>query len=66
MSDPLKPSPALLVKLGSIMVHAEESTGRRGHPADAYALRSLLDDTEVKEWRRQMDELGLLPVMRDG
>lgn len=55
---------SLLVKLGSIMVHADEATGANAHHFDAATIRALLEDPEVKEWRAQMEAAALLPVMR--
>jgi len=64
MSDPLKPSVALLVKLGSIAVHVEEMMSPKGHQFDRVALQTLLNDAEVVEWRKAMDKMAMLPVMR--
>lgn len=61
---PLEPGAALLVKLGSIMVHAEEMTQPGAHAFDVEALRGLLNDPEVIAWREEMDALALLPVKR--
>lgn len=66
MADPLTPSPQLLTKLGSIMVHVEELLSPHGHHFDRVALDDLLKDPQVKEWRRQMDSMALLPVKRNG
>ena len=63
MNDPLKPSPALLCKLGSILVHAEELISPTGHPFDAEAMRTTWD-FDVCEWMKQMDKMGMLPVKR--
>lgn len=63
MSDPLKPSPTLLCKLGSIMVHAEELTSTKGHIFDREAFLSAWD-AEVVEWMEQMRQMGFLPVKR--
>ena len=62
MIDPLKPSIQLLVKLGSIVVHADELTSKGGHPMDAIAIRSGMDDLDVREWIDRMGEL--LPLKR--
>jgi hypothetical protein len=61
---PLEPAATLLVKLGSIAVHAEEMIEPRGHPLDLEALRALLADPEVIEWRLGMDKMAFLSVMR--
>jgi hypothetical protein len=63
MSDPLKPSPTLLCKLGSILVHAEELTSPSGHIFDHEALKSAWDE-EVNQWMEQMGKSGFLPVRR--
>jgi len=54
MSDPLKPSVALLSKIGSIVVHAEEFMSPGGHPFDLDAMRTLYGDPEVQEWIEKM------------
>ncbi len=61
---PLKPSAQLLIKLGSIVVHVDEMISAKGHPYDALALTSLLQDPQVKEWINQMDALALVPKKR--
>lgn len=59
------PSPALLSKLGSIAVHADEgSDPLSGHSLDVYAIRGLLKDPEVQEWLGGMRALALLPLKR--
>jgi hypothetical protein len=65
MSDPLKPGPRLLVKLGSIAVHVEELLSPAGHGFDKIALQVLLNDPEVTEWRAAMDKMAMLPLMRN-
>ena len=42
--DPLQPSAALLIKLGSIIVHLEEMHSSKGHHYDKYALQTLTND----------------------
>lgn len=64
--DPLKPDAALLVKLGSIAVHADELTGVDGHTFDREAIRSLVTDPDVVTWVKAMDAMALLPVKRNG
>lgn len=64
MSDVLNPSAGVLVKLGSIMVHAEEILSPGAHEFDLAALRQLLADPEVVAWRTEADRLALLPVKR--
>ena len=60
----LNPSPALLCKLGSILVHVEEMQSSDGHAFDKLALGQLLADDEVAEWREVMDNMGMLPKKR--
>jgi hypothetical protein len=61
-SDPLKPQLALLVKLGSIVVHAQEFIDT-DNEFDRIAMIPILDDPEVKRW---IDNMGVyLPLMRD-
>lgn len=62
--NPLTPEASLLVKLGSIAVHAEEMLSPDGHPLDKHALQCLLRDAEVVQWREKMNLMGLLPVKR--
>ncbi len=62
--DPLKPTTTLLIKLGSIVVHFEEMTLRKGHAFDKHALDSLLADPEVKEWFAAMNKMAFLPLKR--
>ena len=52
--DPLKPSIALLCKLGSIAVHVDEYLSDDGREIDWSVLQSLIDDPEVKQWTRDM------------
>lgn len=65
LTDPLKPEASLLVKLGSIAVHADEGLGSHGHQFDLNALSTLLSDPEVIDWLDAMGTLALLPVKRD-
>ncbi len=64
MTDPLKPSPKLLVKLGSAIVHLDELISPGGHPFDVEASKTILGDPEVKAWLKDMDALGFLPKKR--
>lgn len=57
-----RPTLGLLVKLGSIAVHAEEMFSPDGRGFDEIALKSVLADPEVKEWIVEMGEL--LPLKR--
>jgi hypothetical protein len=54
----------LAVKLGSLLVHAEEATEDGAHAFDLHAMRALISDPEVQAWREEMDKLALLPVKR--
>ncbi len=59
------PTPiGVLVKLGSIAVHAEELLGPGSHPYAVSAIRDLLAYPDVVKWRLKMDKLGLLPKQR--
>lgn len=60
----LHPGLRLLVKLGSIVVHADEGTSPGGHQFDFVAMRQLLNDPEVKEWLAELGKMGLLPQRR--
>ena len=64
MPNMLTPSASLLCKLGSIVVHADELISPDGHQFDRVALQSLLADTEVKEWLREMDGAAMVPRKR--
>lgn len=64
MSDPLKPSTTVLIKLGSIAVHVEEMLSPKGHEFDRHALDTVLNDPEIKEWLKAMDKLAFLPLKR--
>ena len=63
-TDVLKPELSLLIKLGSIAVHADEMLSPGGHDFDRIALMGLMDDPEVKEWIKQMDAMAFLPKKR--
>lgn len=63
-AGPLTPNVTLLVKLGSIAVHAEELLSPKGHVLDKTALDSLLNDSEVREWLHTMDAMAFLPKKR--
>ena len=65
MADTNKPALSLLVKLGSIAVHAEEILSPHRHQSDLAAIKALLDDGEVKTWLSQMSKAALLPVKRN-
>jgi hypothetical protein len=64
MTDPLKPNTLILVKLGSIAVHAEELLSPQAHAFDHVALRTLLESADVQEWLKQMADMAFVPVKR--
>lgn len=64
MADALKPSAALLCKLGSLVYHLEEAMDHRGHEFDLIAAKKLREDDEVEAWFAQMGGMGMLPVKR--
>jgi hypothetical protein len=53
---------SLAVKLGSIVVHADELTSSDGRELDRQIIRHALDDAEVIAWVKDMG--CLLPVKR--
>jgi len=62
--DPLKPSPQLLISLGSLVVHYEELTSPKGHPMDKEAIDSIRNQPNVKDWFEAMSRMAFLPVKR--
>jgi len=64
MTDLLKPNLALLCRIASIAVHADELTSPDGHDFDRDAIRSLLADPEVADWLKKMGKAALIPVKR--
>ena len=65
MNDPLKPSASILVKLSSLVVHIEEFFSPDGHEFDKAAINTLLGDSELCAWLKQMGKMGFLPVKRN-
>lgn len=63
--SPLQPDVSTLSKLGSIVRHAQEYHSPHGHQFDLDALKQLLDDPEIADWCRAMDEMALLPKLRN-
>lgn len=53
------PSLSLQAKLGSLTVHVEEFFSL-GHPYDVAAIKSILDDEEVKQWLARIRQLGIM------
>lgn len=65
--DTYTPPVALLAKLGSIAVHANEYTSTMNHSTvDLQAIKGLLADRLVQAWLAAMDAANLLPIRRDG
>ncbi len=65
MSDPLKPSAPLLLKLGSLIVHAEEALDPKlGSHFDLETFKNGLADPEVKAWMAEMRKNAYLPEKR--
>lgn len=67
--DPKKPNLRILARVGSIAVHMEEILSNPATAAtlsqfDAAAIWSLLQDSEVQAWLKQMNALGLVTVKR--
>lgn len=61
----LKPTPQLLIKLGSIITHYKEYLSPDGRALDLDAVNALMDNEDVKEWMVGMDEMAFLPKMRN-
>lgn len=57
-------SPSLAAKIGSLIVHVEESLSAKGHAVDFAAARSLIDDADVQRWLATLRKAGFLPVKR--
>ncbi len=70
MSEALNPSPSLLAKLGSLFVHAEEfietanSGDLKAAQFDLEAMRGLLVDPDLRQWRDEMKAMCMLPEKR--
>jgi hypothetical protein len=60
--DRYRPSPAVLIKLGSVAVHAEELVSEDGCEVDAIGIRNLMMDRDLRRWVKSMG--ALLPVKR--
>lgn len=65
MSDALNPSPALLCKLGSIVVHVDEMLSVHGHDYDRIAIKNILSDPDIKLWISEMEKMAMVPVKRN-
>jgi hypothetical protein len=66
MAEALNPSPAVLAKIGSIVVHVDEALSPDGHSFDFTALRALIADPEVQDWLTGMSAMALVPRKRKG
>lgn len=64
MTNPLQPDAALLCKLGSIAVHAEEFMSPDGHDFDRVALKQLIADPDVVAWVNAMGAMAMIPKKR--
>lgn len=64
MENHLKPPIATLVKIGSLVVHAEEFMSPTGHEFDKTAFKTLITDPDVVAWIASMTKAGFLPVKR--
>lgn len=63
--NPLKPTPSLLSKLCSIIIHSEElASPTKWHQFDLDALRMLLKDSEIVEWLSEMKKMAMIPEKR--
>jgi hypothetical protein len=66
--EALKPSPGLLCKIVSVLVHADEMRESRNNPhaheIDRIALEGALDDAEVKAWVEAMTKMAMAPLKR--
>ncbi len=64
-NDVLKPTPQLLIKLGSIITHYEELNSEHGHQLDKAAIDSLMRNEDVIEWFNGMNKMAFLPLKRN-
>ena len=65
MAGILNPSPALLAKLGSIIIHVEEGRAAGGHAFDWHTVDVLCADPEVRGWLDGMEAMAMVPLRRD-
>lgn len=63
---PLRPTPALLAKLGSLIVHQQLAATADGPYADRIVMQVLLEDPEVKEWLWGMAYMGFVTTKPAG
>jgi len=64
MENILNPTPQLLIKLGSLIVHYQELNSKDGHAFDKSAIETLENDAEVNQWLKEMDAMAFLPQKR--
>ena len=64
INSPKDPPMSLLVKLGSIAVHADEMLSSDGHVFDRVVTEQLIRDPEVVAWLAAMNKLALIPKKR--
>lgn len=64
MSDMLSPSPGLLCKLASAIVHADELLSPHGHELDREAFIAVMGDAEVNAWIEAMSAAAMAPRKR--
>ena len=64
MKKTLEPSISILSKLGSIAIHAEEMISPNVHEFDLIEMKKLLNDPEIQQWLKEMDEMALIPKKR--
>ncbi len=60
----LAPSVTLLVKIGSMIVHADEFTEPGGHEFDIHTFKTLMKDPEVAAWLAAGSASAMLPKKR--
>lgn len=60
-----KVSFTLLIKLGSIAIHIEELLSPKGHELDKEALKTLLEDKEVRIFLEDPKMKVFFPIKRN-
>jgi hypothetical protein len=60
----LHPTPMLLAKLGSILVHVEETWSPGGHELDRAAAETLLRQPDVQAWLADGRAMAMVPEKR--
>jgi hypothetical protein len=60
----LNPAPAVLIKVASAAVHAQEFLEPDGHAFDKSAFDDCMNDPAVREWLAAMTKAAYLPVKR--